>query len=593
MSPSRKSLVGLLGCVVALTNVGCMAASGRGQAVDAPKTSEVGTPFVQGKADGFFAIRDEGPLAVGGTQSADVTDAVHAYRVQSFGGTVLKLDLRSTSGSDPYLVVEGPLAGNGDLIVPGEGHVLTQDDDSGDHLNSHLEITLAEPGVYRVIAGTYETLSLGEDASPAGLSLESACTANCTRPEMSLQALLTELRATGQLAPFVAMARQQIATLIPGETERAAINATLDGVLASESFDGLQRFPLLPLRQFDAFRLALAGFNSPTPEADRVVNGTLEDLLGGCQADRSNPPIVNPALPSVGNGHFPDLTLSACQAAHSVSLAQIMTSLSVGNGSSVTYQGQEITSPGDLLRALMEHGHTVEVRNERSYANFLSMTYGEINVRWPTWLNTGVALNDGNELVIPMGHSQETWHISGPVVNARVMFYLGTSGAAFFPQTTVRPAWTGLAGKDITSNAQGGVDAHAIAVADASAAYLRRSRTERATVAQGMPADGYGYVGVCNDSVAAVEYLVEGTITAFPLVRAADLDSQVNLGDGLDDVMRSLPHDADVAPSTTDALTRALAMTPHPLDSTLIVDETLRSQLVRAQSMLSEGVQER
>ncbi|MBK8169413.1 MAG: hypothetical protein IPK60_03600 [Sandaracinaceae bacterium] len=589
MTLSRKSMVVLFACISAVAGAGCVAATGRGLA-DTDKASGPGTSFQQGKADGQFEIRDEGPLPMGQTQRVDVTSVVHAYRVQSFGDTSLAFDLRGGSAVDAYIAVEGPLDGNGDSVGPGEGHVIAQNDDFAGTLDSHLDITLEEPGVYRVIAGTYETLRLLERARPSELTLEATCNANCTRPEISLQQLLTELRENGQLEPFVAMARQQIATLIPGATERAALNTTLDGVLASQNFEGLERFPMLPLRQFDAFRLALSGFNSAAPAPDRVVNGELSELLGTCASpDRANPPAVNAALSSVGNGHFPDLTLSACQAAHSATLAQILTSLSVGNGSSVTYQGQEITSPGALLRALMQNGHAVEVRNERSYANFLSMTYGELNVRWPGWLDTGVRLDSGESLVVPMGHSQETWHISGPDLEARVMFYLGTSGAAFFPQTSVRPAWTGLAAKDITSNEGSGVDEHAIAVADAAAAYLRRSRIERSTVAQGMPADGYGYVGVCNDSVAAIEYLVEGTITAYPLVRAAALDSAPYLNDGLDDVLRILPNDADVAVPTSDALTRILAMTPHPLDSDLIVDGTLRAQLVRARNMLNDG----
>lgn len=590
MRQSRRNKLGFVACVAALALGGC---SHRALEAEA-KEEGVETPYSQGKADGFFSIRDEGPLSFGEPVRADVTRELHAFRVQSFGGTSISVDLTAEYG-DPYLAIEGPLAGNGDSIVPGEGAVFATNDDSGNSYNSHLDVVLEQPGVYRVIAGTYRTLGLGKSAHETELQLSASCTGACTRPEINLQTLLTQLRDSGKLEPFVAQARAQITQLVPDASAQALLNGELDRIMASPTFSGLERFPTLPLRQFDAFRLALAGFNSAAPAPDQVVNGSLSDLLGGCQADRANPPDVNAALPGIGNGHFPDLTLSACQAAHSASLAQLLTSLSVGNGSSVTYEGQEITTPGDLLRALMRTGHTVEVRNERSYANFLSITAGDINVRWPGWLDTGVVLDNGENLVVPMGHSQVTWHIRGPVVDARVMFYLGTSGAAFFGQTSVRPAWTGLSAKDVTSNAssvtQGGVDEHAIAMADASALYLRRSRTERATVAQGMPADGYGYVGVCNDSVAAVEYLVDGTITGFPLVRARALDDAERLNDGLDDVLRILPHDADVPAETRDALTRVLLMTPHPLDSTLLVDDALRAQLVRAQAMLNDGAQ--
>ena len=147
---------------------------------------------------------------------------------------------------------------------------------------------------------------------------------------------------------------------------------------------------------------------------------------------------------------------------------------------------------------------------------------------------------------MPVGHSHHAFRISGPLVNARVMFYLGISGAAFFAQTSVRPAWTGDVARDVTSTANGGATT-VLQALDVAASYLRRNRVERATVAAGLPADGYGVVGVCNDSNATVEYVTRGTITTFPLLRAASLDSAPALGDGLDEAVRALPHDADVA----------------------------------------------
>ena len=232
----------------------------------------------------------------------------------------------------------------------------------------------------------------------------------------------------------------------------------------------------------------------------------------------------------------------------------------------MTYRGAALQTPGELAQALLDAGHTIEARNERTYANFLSLTFGDVNVRWPVWLDTGATLPSGDNLVVPMGHSHHAWRISGPDVNARVMFYLGISGAAFFAQTDVRPAWTG----ETLAPASNDV----AATFDWAARYLARNRAERTTVAAGLPADGYGYVGVCNDSNAVIEYATLGTITAFPLLRAASLDTQAPLGDGLDDILHTLPHDADaLAP---DAIRRVAAMTPKRCDWDARLDAQLK-----------------
>jgi hypothetical protein len=113
-------------------------------------------------------------------------------------------------------------------------------------------------------------------------------------------------------------------------------------------------------------------------------------------------------------------------------------------------------------------------------------------------------------------------------------------------------------------------------------AYLRRNRIERTTVAAGKPADGYGYVGVCNDSNAAIEHVTKSTITTFPLLRAAQLDQQADLGDGLDATIKGLPNDGDGIVDPMDALRRAVAMQPFPDGSPLMFDAKLGTQIAVA-----------
>jgi hypothetical protein len=300
------------------------------------------------------------------------------------------------------------------------------------------------------------------------------------------------------------------------------------------------------------------------------------------------PADVDPRLPGVKYAQFPSKTLSPCQFAHASKLAQILTSLAAQNGSSITYKGKTIDSPRALFAALVASGHTIEVRNERMYANFLSMTVGDRDLIWPVWIDTGIHLSTGDSLTIPVGHSHHAWRISGPVVDTRVTFFLGIGGAGFFGQTDSRPAWSGTTtATDVTiTSAQSADYAYLLNTADAAAAYLRRNRIERTTVAQGMPADGYGFVGVCNDSNTTVEYATRGTITAFPLLRAKQLDAEADLGDGLDAAVRALPKDGDGIVNAHDALRRAVSMQPFPDGSPLMWDAALGKQIATARKDL-------
>ena len=477
------------------------------------------TRSTPGRADGA-SYTDAGPLEWGTQPAGGGT----ALRIESFGGMHLALE------AGTHLAVfapDGHLVGDGDLA---------------------LDVTLDAPGVYRV-------------GVEADTDLTAICDANCARPEITLGDLLAKLESTQPLHDQIAARLQE---LVPDPDLQAQLLAQLDTVFADRT--ALDRFPTVPLRGVGKLRPALGLIPSQTPSPDVVVEGELADLLGACDAHRDPPPPISPQLPQVGYGHFPNGALTDCQFAHSERLAQILTSLAVGNGSVVRYQGAELHTPAELARALLASGHTIEVRNERTYANFLSLTFGGVDVRWPVWLDTGVAAPPYDDLVIPMGHSQHAWRIHGPDVDARVMFYLGISGAAFFPQTQVRPAWTG----EVLAPASHDI----VATFEWAARYLVRNRAERTTVAAGLPADGYGYVGVCNDSNAVLELATMGTITAFPLLRAASLDTEAPLGDGLDDMLHTLPHDADQDPP--NAIARIAAMTPAGCDWDATLDAQLR-----------------
>lgn len=544
--------------------------------------------WAPGKGDGAFELFEAGPAPVDGRADIMLDHRVPAYRVESYAGTKLAIDVVGHGGSDAYVIVEGPLAGDGDRVAIGAGAVVGEDDDSGSGRDAHLELTLAQPGVYRILAGTYESLGAG-GAATGSVSLAVACSANCWRPMLDQKSFVRALQQQAGPA-FTEYAKAELANLVHDPAVAEQMSTQLTAILADPNLTGLDRFPTIPLSAIGALRPALGAIPAQPPSADQVVTGDLMQILGPCTPDRSLPADVDARLPGVRYGQFPSKTLSPCQFAHASKLAQVLTSLAANNGSSVTFEGQAIDSPRALFAALVASGHTIEVRNERMYANFLSMIAGDRDVIWPVWIDTGIKLSNGENLSIPVGHSHHAWRITGPLVNTRVMFYLGVSGAGFFGQTDQRPAWSGtVAASDVTvTSAQGADYEYLLKTVDVAATYLRRNRVERTTVAQGLPADGYGYVGVCNDSNAAVEYATKGTISTFPLLRAKELDAQPDLGDGLDATIKSLPKDGDGIVDTHDALRRAVAMQPFPTGSPLVWDARLGSQLAKARADLGQ-----
>jgi hypothetical protein len=93
---------------------------------------------------------------------------------------------------------------------------------------------------------------------------------------------------------------------------------------------------------------------------------------------------------------------------------------------------------------------------------------------------------------------------------------------------------------------------------------------------------------VCNDSNTTLEYVTRGTISAFPLLRAKELDAQPDLGDGLDAAVRALPKDGDGLPDVHDALRRAVAMQPFADGSPLMWDAVLGAQIAAARRDLAK-----
>ena len=395
--------------------------------------------------------------------------------------------------------------------------------------------------------------------------------------------LVIELEKSGQLDVLWETLRAQIAQKIPNPEAQDAFLAPLREFAKSADASRLSRFPTIPLMNIGNLRPLLGGLgNESPPRPSSPMKGTLESLLGKCDSPRPEPVPLRPDLPLLRYGHFPDLSLSECTNDRSIKLARILTALADGE-SEIRYNKKRITSPADLIRALATGGHEILLSNEQTYANFLAFTWGDDYVVMPAWLDTGIRLKSGQNLLVPMGHSHQSWRINGPLFeDVRVAFYLGSSGIGFFPQVDDRPKWTGLK-KLYTISSRDDLDT-VVKAADLALKYYRHALIERATVAKSYPIGGYGYIGVCNDSNAYIELLTRGTTSVFPLLRASELDARGN-AEILSD-LRKLPKDtkADLSAPVvrSDFIRRILNMVPYDLDSEFIVDEQLRRQLKEA-----------
>jgi hypothetical protein len=501
-----------------------------------------------------------------------------AYQVESYGATILSFQLNGQfSVSGPWTDLGGNALANPPLITPLQG-----------------KYTLTQPGVYRVSANTEFSGTV-------------SCEKNCARPSVAPSAFFQDLKKAGKMDVLNQLVDTKLSSIISDPALRDLFSAKLKSILASGNYSELDRFPQFDLNQLGKLRLPLATQyehldpSSPTPPAP-MIHEELTLLLGACDTPRSLPDPLSPSLPGVMYGDYNNMAMSDCQFDRSTKMANILSSLGSDNGSVVSYQGVDYTTASALIGALIKSGHHVDMRNERTYANFLSFMIGEPNdptsknAKWPTWVKTGIVLSNGQELIVPMGHSQHSWHITGPLVNANITFYLGIAGTGFFPQTSVRAGWTGLRSLyKYTSDTASGT-ATILKALDFAGVYFKRNLYESSHVAKGLPADGYGFLGVCNDSTALLENLYQQSVSEYPLVRAHILAKspapplssdpyEADLENALNAAIDLLPSDADSHPNPAtgrgrlSVLNRIALMTPYSLDSPMMIDDIFHDEL--------------
>ena len=385
---------------------------------------------------------------------------------------------------------------------------------------------------------------------------------------------------------LAALGRNPAAVNLIGPAEREALRRAI----AAEDWDWVDRFPNLSVdeleltleaaarhqalqRARDRARQGQAGPQDEAPEQQQGLSGrpagTVEPLGIPTNADPIAPGSRSrPIGYGLDYGDDVDPTLAA-QYGDAARLSDVLNRLATG-GEPVEYCGQTITTPEELLCALQATGHTIEVRDHRTFANFGDLQHEGRSVRTPFWIDTQIAVpGTRRTLSVPAAHSEHQLVVRGPDVSAETSFFFGVDGEAKFrPSATADQAWT--SGR--VANTYTGDDAvEAIRLAGE----IRRVFEEKKARWPDVPFGGYYAFGVCNDANAILELHMTGRTTLYPLTR----DLRYFQGPGeVDALARRLPVDREGADAD---LERVLGSLPVEDIDDLAAFPGLRRDLAR------------
>ncbi len=549
----------LMFLMVAMSFVACGGNDSSGGADD--KAKDGSAPTLVGKGDApSLSVTEAGSLdlVAGATISAEGTwDGSHApaWRVNSYGGTTLRIGLTSTDGlADAYVIVDGPVPDAMTTIIG------FNDDGYDDSFDSLLEITLEAPGAYRLIAGTWGMVkNAAEEVGPFRMDVE--CTDKCARPVVTLQQLVQTLQSQ--------MPAEQAAGLIEGAV--AGFFGELDAATTQLITGQMQQWLAVigsdPEPQVPKVGLGLTSkaqglglFEQPDVEqpAPKETHFKVDDLLAaGCNPERASFKPVHESIPGLGTGSYADYRVPACKVVRSQQFAEVLNNLALDNGSTVTHEGTTYTTIADVAEALIAAGHHIVITNDRFYADFMGLDFNGAAVKAPLWIDTGVPAGDGT-LAMPSPHTHHTVVVTGPLVDVQVMYYMGVSGGVSFrADVNQRSPWTG--GRTLRTYDSAN-DPSSVVTALETAGKLRAKWNAEALAAN-MPALGYGLLGVCNDSTAVIEQALHGESTIFPLSHPP-VEGEQGDWDEMDTLLASIPSDVDPANPSLDALDRIRTTLP-------------------------------
>ena len=258
--------------------------------------------------------------------------------------------------------------------------------------------------------------------------------------------------------------------------------------------------------------------------------------------------LVKPLGMGVVSGDGPDPTLVG-EHAESARLAILLNRLSV-NGLNLdgpegtrlvtaAIGGKVVQRPEDLMRALMESGHTVTVADARYFANFGHLHDEGKDVMMPFWVNTRLRVPGTlRPLLVPVSHAEYEWRVRGAKVNADVAFYYGIDGhAEFRTMDELNQPWV------LGRHAHEYTGAEALEVTRLTAAIVV-AYVHQHVARPKLPFGGYYTLGVCQDAVSAIEKKLTGKTTLFP--NTADVQLFDDPRDGeVNALLAAIPKDRD------------------------------------------------
>lgn len=524
-------------------------------------------PSLGGKADGDRPpVVEAGRFLENGTRTGAFDGAsLPAFRVASFGNTKLRLSLEAVDESfDPVLVVDGP--------VPSAKVVAFNDDADGGTMNAALELTLEQAGTYRVVVGSYAAFQ-GLPPESGTYSLTYECVEGCSFPQMSLASFVDRVKADHGEELVEKLLVERAAAMFDDEALAASVGSQardfLNGAGATDAF------PVVPLAALAGsqglLELAVDAENTAAPEP---VTFVLDDLLReSCTPERGGPQPLIAEIPELARGAATDHRFDDCALLHAQQLAEVLNNLSLDNGSAVVANGQRYETVESAIRALIDAGHTIEAQNNRYYADFLGLSYQGVSVAAPVWVDTGMPLPSGGTLVVPATHAHYHFVIEGPLLNAEVMFYMGIpGGTAFRAHHTYRKPW---AGERSSLRRNTSEDLETVVSLFVTAGKLRKKWFSEGA---GLPAEGYGQLGVCLDSTAVLEMATEKSVSLFPLAHPVPANPQTDI----DLLLASIP--SDFAGNGNDtAFNRLVASQPFDASKGVDLDAmpfpTLKAEL--------------
>jgi hypothetical protein len=236
-----------------------------------------------------------------------------------------------------------------------------------------------------------------------------------------------------------------------------------------------------------------------------------------------------------------------------------------------TLDGKRIVStPEDLIAALLASGHTVTVQDTRYFANFAHFHYKGKDVMAPFFINSGMVVpnSGGRPLLVPVAHAELEWHIRGPQINADISYYFGIDGKSEWrTMDTLDQPWV----LHRVANTYAGDQAVEVTRISGllTVAYMHLHFLHPS-----LPFGGYYGLGVCQDGVSAIEKKMTGQVTLFP--NTADgryftdpRDVEVN------SLIAAIPKDQDAGQPDPARVFGSLPVTPstdaeHPFDSVTI-----------------------